>query len=84
MLWKYLKAFYYKLFCTHPINTSEKYYRAEWRHGYIDITVYVCHTCEKCGHNEVQLVSKHSDLPREMEYLRKGLEEKGYRNVEDL
>ena len=84
MLWKYLKAFYYKLFCTHPIVTVERCYRAECVHGYINITVLVCETCERCGREDVLTISKHSGTPADMELIKECLEAKGYRNVEDL
>jgi len=84
MIWRFFKAFYYKLFCTHPINKSEKCYRADRKYGYIDITVYIRRTCEKCGHSDMLVVSEHDGLPCQMEKVRKELEEKGYRNVEDL
>lgn len=84
MIWRFIKSFYYQLFCTHPIVTVEHFYRAERVHGYINITVLVCETCERCGREDVLTISKHSGTPGEMERIRKCLEEKGYRNVEDL
>ena len=84
MIWRYIKRFYYTLFCTHDFVSVERYYRAERVHGYINITVLVCETCKRCGREDVMTISKHSGAPAEMERIRKCLEEKGYRNVEDL
>ena len=84
MLWKFLKAFYYKLFCTHPSHTSGRYYTLNYIHGFYELNVYASRTCEKCGKTETFCISKHKAPAIMVKKMVDLLESKGFRNAEDL
>lgn len=84
MIWKYLKRFYYTLFCDHRSHKSEKYYTLNYVHGYYELKVYVCRVCEKCGKTDTFQLSANEAPASIIKPMVKLLEEKGYRNAEDL
>ena len=84
MIWEYIKSVWYNLFCGHKDNTYGKYYRVSHVHGFVDVEVIVDKTCKKCGHCTEVIISKNHGSYLEMENLIKSLEDKGYKNLEDL
>ena len=84
LIWKYLKKFYYDLFCTHPSHTSERYYTLDYIHGFYELNVYVNRTCEKCGKTENFCMSKNEAPSLVVKKMVDLLESKGFRNAEDL
>ena len=84
LIWRFFKKIYYTLFCDHILYHSEKYYALEYIHGLYELKVYVDRTCDKCGVCNTLLISKHCGTPMIIKPMVKLLEEKGYRNVEDL
>ena len=84
LIWRFFKRLYYTLFCDHIRYHSEKYYTLEYVHGIYELNVYVDSICDKCGDCNTTLISKHCGTSMIIKPLVKILEEKGYRNAEDL
>ena len=84
LIWRFFKRIYYTLFCDHILYHSEKYYTLEYIHGFYELKVYVDRTCDKCGVCNTLLISKHRGPVLMIKPMAKLLEEKGYKNAEDL
>lgn len=84
MIWNYIKRFYYTLFCGHRSHISKKYYTLDYIHGIYELNVYVCRTCKKCGQSDTFRVSRNDAPALIIKPMVKLLEEKGYKNAEDL